>query len=189
MKRSNGPAPARGRRSFECKTYRTRPHAEGMGDFGYRTREEVDGWKARCPIVRFGRTMCEEGQTNAGRARRHRCRDGRDDCRSGRFRRVQPLARSRPPRPSTSDAARRSRSRRPAASEPRAGRLEPRRPTGCRRRSRPFVRDGGRTRRSSSWAKALANGGATSARRSACTIASVPTDCAIRRFANGDLSG
>ncbi len=35
---------------LECKTYRTRPHAEGMGDFTYRTREEVDGWKARCPI-------------------------------------------------------------------------------------------------------------------------------------------
>lgn len=35
---------------LECKTYRTRPHAEGMGDFTYRTREEVDEWKARCPI-------------------------------------------------------------------------------------------------------------------------------------------
>jgi 2-oxoisovalerate dehydrogenase E1 component len=34
----------------ECKTYRTRPHAEGMGDFGYRTREEVEEWKSRCPI-------------------------------------------------------------------------------------------------------------------------------------------
>jgi 2-oxoisovalerate dehydrogenase E1 component len=51
---------------LECKTYRTRPHAEGMGDFGYRTREEVDGWKGRCPIVRLGRTMCEDGQANAG---------------------------------------------------------------------------------------------------------------------------
>jgi 2-oxoisovalerate dehydrogenase E1 component len=38
---------------IECKTYRTRPHAEGMGDFGYRTRDEVDGWKARCPITRL----------------------------------------------------------------------------------------------------------------------------------------
>ena len=35
---------------LECKTYRTRPHAEGMGDYTYRTREEVDAWKARCPI-------------------------------------------------------------------------------------------------------------------------------------------
>ena len=36
---------------IECKTYRTRPHAEGMSDFGYRTREEVDQWKTRCPIA------------------------------------------------------------------------------------------------------------------------------------------
>src|SRR6202790_5381393 len=27
---------------LECRTYRTRPHAEGMGDFTYRTREDVD---------------------------------------------------------------------------------------------------------------------------------------------------
>jgi len=38
---------------IECKTYRTRAHAEGMGDFGYRTREEVESWKERCPIVSF----------------------------------------------------------------------------------------------------------------------------------------
>lgn len=35
---------------IECKTYRTRAHAEGMGDFTYRTREEVEQWKQRCPI-------------------------------------------------------------------------------------------------------------------------------------------
>ncbi len=38
---------------FECKTYRTRPHAEGMGDYTYRTREDVEGWKAKCPIDRL----------------------------------------------------------------------------------------------------------------------------------------
>src|SRR5271155_3118810 len=38
---------------LECKTYRTRPHSEGMGDFTYRTREEVEAWKPRCPIVRL----------------------------------------------------------------------------------------------------------------------------------------
>ena len=38
---------------LECKTYRTRPHAEGMGDFTYRTREEVEAWKPRCPIKRL----------------------------------------------------------------------------------------------------------------------------------------
>lgn len=38
---------------IECLTYRTRPHAEGMGDFTYRTRDEVEEWKRRCPIRTF----------------------------------------------------------------------------------------------------------------------------------------
>jgi 2-oxoisovalerate dehydrogenase E1 component len=38
---------------LECRTYRTRPHAEGMGDFTYRSREEVEAWKPRCPIMRL----------------------------------------------------------------------------------------------------------------------------------------
>jgi 2-oxoisovalerate dehydrogenase E1 component len=38
---------------LECVTYRTRPHAEGMGDYTYRTREEVEGWKQRDPIRRL----------------------------------------------------------------------------------------------------------------------------------------
>ncbi|MCE9529692.1 MAG: dehydrogenase E1 component subunit alpha/beta, partial [Planctomycetes bacterium] len=46
-KRGDGPT------LLECRTYRTRPHAEGMGDFTYRTREEVEAWKPRCPIVRL----------------------------------------------------------------------------------------------------------------------------------------
>ena len=46
---------------IECKTYRTRAHAEGMGDYSYRTREEVEGWKARCPILRFRQHLIEEG--------------------------------------------------------------------------------------------------------------------------------
>jgi 2-oxoisovalerate dehydrogenase E1 component len=38
---------------LECKTYRTRGHAEGMRDLGYRTADEVAEWKGRCPIVCF----------------------------------------------------------------------------------------------------------------------------------------
>src|SRR4051794_14031545 len=38
---------------LECRTYRTRAHSEGMGDFSYRTREEVEAWKRRCPIERL----------------------------------------------------------------------------------------------------------------------------------------
>ena len=45
---------------LECKTYRTRPHAEGMGDFGYRTREEVEHWKVQCPIARLSMQLLDE---------------------------------------------------------------------------------------------------------------------------------
>ena len=38
---------------IECKTYRTRAHAEGMGDFTYRTKEDVAAWKEKCPIARL----------------------------------------------------------------------------------------------------------------------------------------
>jgi 2-oxoisovalerate dehydrogenase E1 component len=44
---------------IECKTYRTRPHAEGMGDYTYRTRQDVDGWKERCPIRRHRAILIE----------------------------------------------------------------------------------------------------------------------------------
>jgi 2-oxoisovalerate dehydrogenase E1 component len=58
-------AAARARRGggatlIECKTYRTRPHAEGMGDYTYRTRDEVEQWKARCPIQRLRGLLLEE---------------------------------------------------------------------------------------------------------------------------------
>jgi 2-oxoisovalerate dehydrogenase E1 component len=46
---------------LECKTYRTRPHAEGMGDFDYRTREDVGAWKERCPIQRLRQSLIERG--------------------------------------------------------------------------------------------------------------------------------
>ena len=45
---------------IECCTYRTRAHAEGMGDFTYRTREEVEQWKARCPILRLKNYLLEQ---------------------------------------------------------------------------------------------------------------------------------
>jgi 2-oxoisovalerate dehydrogenase E1 component len=46
---------------LECRTYRTRAHAEGMGDFTYRTREEVEEWKQRCPIRKFRMRIAECG--------------------------------------------------------------------------------------------------------------------------------
>lgn len=66
IRHAAGEAIARARRGegptlFECKTYRTRPHAEGMGDFTYRTRDEVDSWKTRCPIETFRRLLIDRG--------------------------------------------------------------------------------------------------------------------------------
>jgi len=51
---------------IECKTYRTRAHAEGMGDFTYRTREDVEAWKKKCPI---GRLKGGSGQWGVGSGR------------------------------------------------------------------------------------------------------------------------
>lgn len=50
---------------IECKTYRTRPHAEGMGDYTYRTREEVLEWRTRCPIARHRAVLIESGMATA----------------------------------------------------------------------------------------------------------------------------
>ena len=46
---------------LECKTYRTRAHAEGMGDFTYRTRGEVADWKTRCPLACFRQLLLDDG--------------------------------------------------------------------------------------------------------------------------------
>ncbi len=46
---------------LECRTYRTRPHAEGMGDFSYRTKEDVEAWKQRCPIQTLRSKLVDQG--------------------------------------------------------------------------------------------------------------------------------
>jgi len=50
---------------IECRTYRTRAHAEGMSDFNYRTHEEVERWKERCPIRQLGKALVESGKAEA----------------------------------------------------------------------------------------------------------------------------
>jgi len=42
---------------IECKTYRTRPHSEGMRDGSYRSVEEIESWKARDPIRQLYATL------------------------------------------------------------------------------------------------------------------------------------
>jgi len=46
---------------IECHTYRTRAHAEGMRDAGYRTQDEVDQWKLRDPIKLWEARLLEAG--------------------------------------------------------------------------------------------------------------------------------
>ncbi len=46
---------------IECKTYRTRAHAEGMVDFTYRTKEDVENWKQKCPLIRLAERLVEQG--------------------------------------------------------------------------------------------------------------------------------
>jgi 2-oxoisovalerate dehydrogenase E1 component len=46
---------------IECRTYRTRAHAEGMRDAGYRTQEEVATWKERDPIKLFRQKVLADG--------------------------------------------------------------------------------------------------------------------------------
>ncbi len=50
---------------IECRTYRTRAHAEGMGDFTYRTREDVEEWKKKCPITRLRQTAVASQKVTA----------------------------------------------------------------------------------------------------------------------------
>src|SRR4051812_43423573 len=50
---------------LECRTYRTRAHAEGMGDFTYRTRDDVEAWKRRCPIRSLRERLVADGHATA----------------------------------------------------------------------------------------------------------------------------
>jgi len=46
---------------IECVTYRTKGHYGGDPEHTYRSREEVEAWKAKCPILRAGRALLEAG--------------------------------------------------------------------------------------------------------------------------------
>lgn len=47
---------------IECKTYRWRGHHEGDPNQGarYRTKEEIQAWKEKCPIERFRKKMLKD---------------------------------------------------------------------------------------------------------------------------------
>lgn len=49
---------------LECKTYRTRPHSEGMSDAGYRTAEEVEAWRGRDPLFMLRQHLVADDAAN-----------------------------------------------------------------------------------------------------------------------------
>ena len=52
---------------LECESYRWRGHHMGdQGDtYGYRSQEEIESWKEKCPIQRFAGTIEEKGLATA----------------------------------------------------------------------------------------------------------------------------
>ncbi len=102
-RRSSGPAPAAGRRCSSARPTAPGPHAEGMGDFTYRTREEVEEWKTRCPIRRPAELLDRSGDCRAKRTRRGSTPRSADKCNDSRQgRRKTARGRTRRPRRSTS---------------------------------------------------------------------------------------
>jgi acetoin:2,6-dichlorophenolindophenol oxidoreductase subunit alpha len=50
---------------LECRTYRWEGHVVGEGAFGgkpYRSEDELNAWKARCPILQFEKRVLESGR-------------------------------------------------------------------------------------------------------------------------------
>lgn len=50
---------------IEAKTYRLVPHTSDDDDSRYRAKEEVEGWRKKCPIVRFRAWLEENGVADA----------------------------------------------------------------------------------------------------------------------------
>ena len=77
---------------IECKTYRTRPHSEGMGDFTYRSKEDVEEWKNPLPHPPFRTMVGGRRQRYHGCNRSHRRRRQIGSHRSDGVGRSQSLA-------------------------------------------------------------------------------------------------
>ncbi len=53
---------------IEAKTYRPLPHSSDDDDRSYRSREEVEEWKRRDPILLFRKSLEAEGMLSPGQA-------------------------------------------------------------------------------------------------------------------------
>ena len=156
------PAPAAGRRCSSARPTAPGPTPRAWAISRYRTREEVEEWKARCPI-RAPAASCSLGA--AGVPEQDLTAIDAEIERAGR-RGASQFAEASPwPDPATAtDACLRRRAAAPRRPATRAAT-----PTGAREIT--FMQatleallggDGARTRRSSSWAKASASAAATS---------------------------
>jgi len=47
---------------LECVTYRWDGHFGGDPGTAYRSKEEIDSWKQKCPIKRLKKKLIQEGQ-------------------------------------------------------------------------------------------------------------------------------
>jgi pyruvate dehydrogenase E1 component alpha subunit len=59
---------------LECKTYRWEGHVVGeqafLGSGAYRTTEEIEQWKRKCPLLKFEKFVLEGGKINEAELRR-----------------------------------------------------------------------------------------------------------------------
>jgi pyruvate dehydrogenase E1 component alpha subunit len=59
---------------LECKTYRWEGHVVGeqafLGSGAYRTAEEIEQWKRKCPLLKFEKFVLEGGKINEAELRR-----------------------------------------------------------------------------------------------------------------------
>ena len=184
---------------LECKTYRTRAHAEGMVDFTYRTREEVDAWKARCPLALVRSVLVQQHRIDEAelaaleREVDQLVREAHDFALGSDF----PA-----PESATTHVFATPREEDPDRAADRAAGFAWRGSDGVGRRRRRDPNDQLRGRHPrersptrcsgilqfSSWAKESASGGAISIRPPGCSPVTDPGGSATRRFANADSS-
>ena len=58
--RASAPAPGEGPSLVDCLTYRWRGHSKSDRNL-YRTPEEIEEWKQKCPIRRFKQVLVDAG--------------------------------------------------------------------------------------------------------------------------------
>ncbi|MBI3317683.1 MAG: thiamine pyrophosphate-dependent dehydrogenase E1 component subunit alpha, partial [Candidatus Omnitrophica bacterium] len=84
---------AQGPSLIECRTYRWREHVGPLDDthLGYRSAEEVQAWKERCPLLHWEQRLCEEGLLNPEKKDRMTAEIDRELEEAFQFAKISPL--------------------------------------------------------------------------------------------------